>query len=286
MNGPRPHTPVRANEIVERERPVLTQYGTWRRFHFGPRMQFIPLMRNLGAYPDCLLVAGCQRSGTTMLTRIIANAAGFRPLRLTHDDELDAALALRGLVHLPGNTRYCFQTTYLNERYAEYGTLGPRQRLIWVLRRPSSVIYSMVYNWKRFALNELYASCGVSRAESNRQRRQRLPWPMGPSRLERACLSYAAKTSQIHAIAKLLPREQLLVVEYDQLVRQPHAWLPRIFAFAEEPYQARYAQAVRADSTGKADRLPAAARALVEKYAEPVFRECLALVDQRGMSEA
>ena len=59
---------------------------------------------------------------------------------LTTDDELDAALALAGLVDLPLERRYCFQTTYLNERYEDYRTLDAGQRLIWVLRNHYSVV--------------------------------------------------------------------------------------------------------------------------------------------------
>ena len=88
-----------------------------------------------------------------MLTRLIAGAPGFTRLALTADDELDAALALAGLIDLPVGSRYCFQTTYLNECYADYRMLGPGQRLIWVLRNPYSVVYSMLYNWGRFALD-------------------------------------------------------------------------------------------------------------------------------------
>ena len=61
-----------------------------------------------------------------MLTRVIAGSSDFRGLALTHDDELDAALALCGEIDLPSGPRYCLQTTYLNERYPEYGSLDPK----------------------------------------------------------------------------------------------------------------------------------------------------------------
>src|SRR5262245_36458151 len=129
-------SPVRPREITAGQRVFLRKYRSWRKFHHGPRQNAQPLLRNLPAYADCVPVAGCQRPGTTMLTRLIAGTRGFRPLHLTHDDELDAALALGGYIDLPPGVRYCFQTTYLNERYPEYHTLGPAQRLIWVLRNP------------------------------------------------------------------------------------------------------------------------------------------------------
>ena len=71
-----------------------------------------------------------------MLPRLIASSSGFRGLALTRDDELDAALALCGAIDLPPGPRYCLQTKFLNERYAEYGALDPSQLLIWVVRNP------------------------------------------------------------------------------------------------------------------------------------------------------
>jgi hypothetical protein len=213
-----------------------------------------------------------------MLTRVISYSANFRPLALTHDDELDAALTLCGEVDLPNSSRYCFQTTYLNERFREYGGLSSGYRLIWVLRNPYSVVHSMVHNWKRFALNELYGACGVELASSRRLSRARLPWPLGPSRLEKACLAYAGKTGQIVQIRDLVPPDQLLVVEYDQLVRAPQIWFPKIFAFIGEPYDPTYAKAVRADSVAKAKSLSPAAQARINQWSQPAYERCLSLL--------
>jgi hypothetical protein len=259
------------------QRAVLDRYSTWQRFHGGVRRAGAPLLRNLARYPRCVLVAGCQRSGTTMLTRLIAGAPDFTRLALTTDDELDAALALAGLIDLPQDRRYCFQTTYLNERYEEYRELDGTQRLIWVLRNPYSVVFSMLHNWRRFGLNELYAGCGVQGATSRRMRRAGMIWPLGPSRIEKACLAYRGKVAQILSIRGLLRPEQLLTVDYDSLIATPQTWLPRIFAFAQACYDADFARHVRANSLKKADRLPASARRLVEEIALPVYRECIAV---------
>ena len=190
-----------------------------------------------------------------MLTRVIARSPAFRPLALTHDDELDAALALSGCLDLPRGTRYCFQTTYLNERYREYARLLPRQKLIWVLRNPRSVVYSMIYNWRRWALNELYEA---SRADAERQvpgidtRRGFSLW--GPSRAHKARVAYVGKSAQIFEIVALVPPQQLLIVEYDELVRSPAACFPRVFEFIGEPYDPACTAIVRADSVPKASR--------------------------------
>jgi hypothetical protein len=213
-----------------------------------------------------------------MLTRLIAGASGFARLGLTVDDELDAAIALAGLIELPTGRRYCFQTTYLNECFGEYATLRRDQRLIWVLRNPYSVVYSMLYNWRRWALNELYAGCGIPANATWRQRRAWAFWPLGPSQLEKACYAYAGKVAQILSIRQLLPREQLLVVDYDTLVSAPGEWLPLIFDFAGAPYDPSYSLKIRPEHARKADRLSRRAREHIEAVAAPVYRECLALV--------
>jgi hypothetical protein len=241
------------------------------------RRRGLPLLKNLPSYSRCVLVAGCQRSGTTMLARLIAAAPGFARLRLTADDELDAALALAGFVDLPNDPRYCFQTTYLNECFLEYRRLAPDQRLIWVVRNPYSVVYSMLYNWRRFALNELYEGCGVASAKSVRLRRSRLMWPFGPSRIEKACLAYRGKVAQILSIRHLLRPEQLLTIDYDLLSAAPEQWLPRIFQFADAPYDAACAYEVRRGPAKKADALSIRARRLIEQLTGPTYRECIAL---------
>ena len=275
-------TPVQPHEIDAAQRPTLRRFRSWPRFHHGPRQSSQPLLSKLSRYPDAVLVAGCQRSGTTMLTRVIAQSASFRGLALTDDDELDIALALCGEVDLPIGARYCFQTTYVNERYPEYRMMGPNHRLIWVLRNPQAVVYSMVYNWRRFALNELYEGCGQTLAMTTRLRNVRRPWPCGPSRIEKAYLSYSAKTGQIKAISEMVPPHQVFVLDYDDLVKIPQEWLPQIFAFIGAPYDPGYAGSVRTSNRRKPERLSTAANRLIAEQAESVYRGCLALMPNAG----
>jgi hypothetical protein len=274
-----PDRAVTASDLVPAQRRFLRLYRSWRRFHYGPRQGSQPLSAALHSYPNAVLVGGCQRSGTTMLTRVIARAKGFRPLHLTHDDELDAALALCGYIELPRNTRYCFQTVYLNERYGEYRDLRADQRLIWVLRNPASVVYSMVYNWRRFALNELYES--VRAAASARQPAidPAGAWGLLPrSRAQKAIVSYVGKSAQILQIADWMRADRLLIVDYDELVRAPLQSLPRIFEFIGEPYNPAYAGMIRSDSAAKAARLPARLRRRIEALAMPTYLECRQLL--------
>ena len=136
----------------------------------------------------------------------------------------------------------------------------------------------MAYNWKRFALNELYEDVGAARATSQRLRRAKAPWPFGTSQVEKACLAYSAKTSQVLAIQKFVRPHQLLILEYDALVRDLARWLRRVFEFIDEPYQDTYASFVRQDSIHKADRLSRRVTQVIEAYAVPTYKECLALV--------
>jgi hypothetical protein len=211
---------------------------------------------------------------------VIASARGFQRFALTRDDELDAALILLGAVDVPPGRRYCFQTTYLNENYNEYGMLGPGQKLIWVLRNPYSVVYSMVYHWRRAALRRLYEGCAIQEQTSARLRRSRWPWPLGPSELEKACLAYSAKTSQVEVIRQIVPAGHLMVIEYDSMIQAPEDSLGKVFGFIEEPFDAAYAAALHSGSVRKADRLPHRARRLIQMHCEPVYKRCLTLLTQ------
>jgi len=269
--------PLTPDGLSRQERATLQRFRTWKRFHDGPRQQATPLLTSIGDFPNAVLVAGCQRSGTTITTRIIARARGFQSFAFTHDDELDAALILAGHVRLPQGRRYCFQTTYLNERYPDYALMRPDQRLVWVLRNPYSVVYSMVNNWKRFALDELYESCAPAAAA--RSSRPRI-WPFGPSAAEKASVAYAAKTAQIETIRDIIGAERLFVLEYDQMVQAPDRWLPAIFAFIGEPYDPAYARSLRSDSLDKATSMPRRMRELVDEHAAPTYNRCLSLVSR------
>ncbi len=271
-------TPVTRAHIPISQRRWIAHFRTWKRFHQGVRRTGLPFLKSLHRYQNCVLVAGCQRSGTTMLTRLLASSPGFGSLALSDDDELDAALALAGFIDLPLDRRYCFQTTYLNERFGEYRELGTEQRLIWVLRNPYSVIYSMLYNWKRFALNELYEGCGLANAESCAQRHRNVfRRTLGPTRLEKACFAYRGKVSQIAQIRSILDPKQLLILDYDSLVVDPPTELRRVFEFTGTTWHASASRFVSRDSLSKADGLAPRARQLIEELALPTYRECLAL---------
>jgi hypothetical protein len=75
----------------------------------------------------------------------------------------------------------------------------------------------------------------------------------------------------------MLRPEQLLIVDYDLLSAAPGEWLPRIFEFADSPYDPVWANEVRRSPAAKADRLSSRARRLIEQLAAPTYRECIVL---------
>lgn len=268
---------ITADQLAPSQQAELKAYPSWERFRSDYRNTGADLLKDLPRYRDAVLVAGCQRSGTTMLTRLFASSKAATAFQLTHDDELDAALVLAGLVPLPVDRRYFFQTTYLNENYREYGTMRGDQRLIWLVRTPYAVIRSMVSNWKRFALKELYEFCGTSPADPlERARRVRFPWPIGLSMFEQACFAYAGKASQLDAVADLIGTEKLLVVDYDQITQSPESWIPELARFAGVTAELLDTSAIRARDASENYGFSDKQIELIERVAMPVYRRSIA----------
>lgn len=147
--------------------------NTWRKFSRCVKFRQDKLLLRLDDFPNSILIAGCQRSGTTMLARIITQSEGMVNYWFGPDDELDAALILSGHEAHQPRGRYCFQTTYLNERYPEYFE-HENFRMVWILRNPHSVVHSMLHNWKDFALNNLFSSCAAQLVEERYRRRHEI----------------------------------------------------------------------------------------------------------------
>jgi len=238
------------------------------------------LLKSLAEYPDAVLVAGCQRSGTTMLARLITGSSGMVNYYFGIDDEHDAALLLAGKVKKPQAGRYCFQTTYLNERYVEYLNTDATFRLIWVVRNPYAVVCSLLYNWERFALNELFEACGVACLDEPVMRRYKRFGVHGVSRLERACYAYAGKTAQALELAASLPSTRFCVVDYDRIVQSKDDSLSGIYRFIGLPYDREYAEHIHSQSLDKSERLSAHQRQLIEQLCMPVYERVCAMNDQ------
>jgi hypothetical protein len=225
-----------------------------------------------------VLVAGCQRSGTTAVARLLNRADGMVDYRFGKDDELDAALILSGGVeHQPQPGRYCFQTTYLNESYAEYFERRGHYQLIWVVREPQAVVYSMVHNWKRFALNELFDACGKDLLDDAVAARYRRWKGLSVGAFERACLSYNAKVSQLFHLARELSAEELMVVDYNDVVGRKEEIVPVLFRFAGLPYRPVLTDGLHSRSL-KTRQISVRQQALIDTWCSPVYERARALL--------
>jgi len=228
----------------------------WKKFRMQVRSTRGPLLQRLGEFPSSILVSGCQRSGTTILSRIITQSEQIVDYQVSRNAELDGALILFGSKeYTPKNGRYCFQTTYLNEHYCEYFKYKNGYKIIWVLRNPYSVVYSILHNWKRFALNELFSGCGVEKL--NNREKQLFKWvnTFGVSPLRRACYAYASKTEQIYKLYNEFGNENFLIIDYDEIVNNKEELLPYIFSFINLPYKTEYAEMLHNRSLNKQKNL-------------------------------
>jgi hypothetical protein len=250
---------------------------SWAQFDRKVRFSGRKLLGQLDNFHNAILVAGCQRSGTTALTRVIAGSEGIEDIQFSKDDELDAALILSGRVSYQPQGRYCFQTTYLNSSYPEYFE-HTDYKLIWVLRNPSSVIYSMLYNWKCAALNRLFRHCGVALLEGSEQWWYEHLGTFSIPRLRRACLSYNAKMSQIFTLREKLGEDRLFIIEYDELIRNKDTMLPMVYQFVGLPYRKEYSAKLHSRSFNKASKFHAKHEELLESVCMPVYEKACTLL--------
>jgi len=250
---------------------------SWAQFDRRVRFSGLKLLGQLDHFQNTILIAGCQRSGTTALSRLITGSEGMINFQFGKDDELDAALILSGWVPCQPNGRYCFQTTYLDDSFPEYFEHDD-YKMIWVLRNPSSVIYSMLYNWKIAALNRLFSHCGSALLKEKEKRRYEHFGAFSISRLQRACLSYNAKTLQILTLHDKLEDNRLLIVDYESLISNKNELLPKIYQFVNLPYQERYCEKLHAGSLEKANIFRERNRDILENMCMPIYEKACRLM--------
>ena len=227
---------------------------SWAEFERRVRRGNDNLLATLDKFESPILVAGCQRSGTTVVTRILSQSDGVTGLKIGPDDELDAALVLAGNLEIPLEGRYCFQTTYLNERYVEYYQHS-NYKLVWLVRKPESVIFSMLYNWRRGALNRLFTGCGVRYLSENEKKIYDKLGPWFFSRINMACLSYKAKIAQLEDMTQKLNCGRFVSVDYDDLISNKESLLPRIFEFLGVEFKDEYLHKLHSKSITKSNRM-------------------------------
>ena len=252
---------------------------TWKQFARKVRASSPDLLLKLSDFNNCVLVTGCQRSGTTALTRVITSSEEMINYWFGKDDELDAALILSGVVDHKPKGRYCFQTTYLNERYTDYYKhINDQFKIIWVIRNPFSVVYSMLHNWGKFAFNELFDSCGYHLLSDIEKKKYKKFGRFSVSRIHRACLSYTGKCLQIIEIKNSLNKENILIVDYDHLIEEKDIVLKKIYQFVELPYSEGYGDMLHSQSLDKAQKFTVEEIDKIEKQCGSIYRQIKSLI--------
>ena len=198
-----------------------------------------------------------------MLAKVIAGHDAITDFSWSKDAELDAAILLSGLKRASSNGRHCFQATYLNEQYLEFNEIDKTFKLIWLVRNPESVVCSMLYNWKRFALNELFLSCGQQLLNSE-QRSKLNKWGLLSVRpIQRACLAYTGKVQQLNALVSSLSSDQIKIIDYDTLVQNSEPNLKAVCDFIEIPWNSNFGNEINKRSLAKAERISKSERTLI-----------------------
>jgi hypothetical protein len=228
---------------------------TWAEFSKKVRSKGCNLLKELDKFPNSVLITGCQRSGTTMLARVIRESEGMVDYWTGRDDELDAALILSGYIAHQPRGRYCFQTTYLNQCYHEYFEHPSGHKILWVLRNPYSTVYSLLYNWPSQALENTFRQSVALSLKGKEKWLYKLGGDRLFSNLKKACLHYNWKVSQLFDLVSSLGNNTILVVDYDSLVQDKERILLRIYEFINLPYQADYAGKIHSSSVDKKKQL-------------------------------
>jgi len=255
--------------------------NTWQQFTAIIRSKGCNLLKKLDDFPGAVLVSGCQRSGTTMLARIITQSKGMVNYWFGPDDELDAALILSGYTTPPSQGRYCFQTTYLDECYHEYYEHEGNFKIIWLIRNPYSVVYSLLYNWSPSALDGTFQKCAAHQLTGLDGYLYQLIGLRSISRTRRACELYKAKTLQLFELFDSFGNDKLFIVDYDELVLQKDKLLPQIYYNIDLAYTPEYSQQIHSKSVDKKSKLSTKEKKLIKSIAEPIYEKALVIKDHQ-----
>ena len=251
----------------------------WLFFDWLVRSSKTSLLQRLKDFQNPVLVGGCQRSGTTAVTEVLSSAREITTFRIGIDTELDGALILAGASDFqPENSsRYCFQVTYLNESLLELCDVKKDFKIVWVIRNPYSVVYSMLHNWRGSALDQLHRSCVANKSAYTDGCRNLLAGANKTQRrLIKACICYCVRSSQLFDLADDLTKGRLLVIDYDVLVSEPKRILPEVFRFTELTLEESQSGMLHPKSVAKArERFSDIERKLVEEVCYPTYSRCL-----------
>jgi hypothetical protein len=218
------------------------------------------LLAHLDDYPDALLIAGCDWSATTAITRLFKRLPCFTDSSWGHDDELDGALLLSGLRRGPSGGRHCFQTSYVREHYREYFAHDDF-RLIWIVREPRAAVSSLLGSQQKALALPRRIALGLAGKSSGGE---------GLSRLEKACAHYVASVRQTLELKERLG-ERVAIVDYDDLANDRERLLPALCRFARVSCDAQLLRHLHGKSVRKG-ALASWEAAIVDERALPAYR--------------
>lgn len=258
---------------------------TWIEFRRKVKKPGYKLLKRLGDFEKPILVTGCQRSGTTLLSRMIRQNNEIVNIRYTKNEELDGAIILAGVEPHDPKGRYCFQTTYLNENYYEYFEHHGEWKLVWVIRNPYSVVHSMLTNWRITSLLDLYRGCGVwaCKNEGVDNSLKKREWRL--RRLEMACCGYRGKLQQLLEIDKSIEKGRLVVVEYNDIVLKSEDIAKIVCRHVGLNFRNEMLNRIHSKSVKRYLGLDKESRLLVSKICDPVYKECRKLISYSSTSD-
>jgi hypothetical protein len=219
-----------------------------------------PLLEHLTEYPDALLIAGCDWSATTAVTRLFKRVTSFADSSWGHDDELDGALLLAGLRRRRVAGRHCFQTSYVRERYREYFAHDDF-RLIWIVREPRAAVCSLLGSRQKALALPRRTALGLAGKSAGGE---------GVSRLDKACALYVASIRQTLELKERLG-ERIAIVDYDDLANNRERLLPALCRFAKVDCDADLLRHLHGKSVRKGV-LASWEAAIVDERALPAYR--------------
>lgn len=256
---------------------VRKHIGPWGWMYFNewlaPRQKV--LLTGLSIYTDPILVTGCQRSGTTIVTRLVRECDDVAAFPDCKDDELFGARVLAGLASYPAeHKRVCFQSTYLNDRYSEYFRQQKPFSLVWLLRNPYDVVGSMVYNWKRYPLYDLFRKCGLEAARSFKAVPRSTSRAGALSAVEKASFSYVGKLRQLDDVIKNQSKNtmcKLIIAEYEAIAGDPVNAVRDLFSFLSLEFEDRVVSKFSGSKLAGGGRLSASEMQTVQTICEQPY---------------
>jgi len=207
---------------------------------------------------SALLIAGCDWSAATAITRLFKRLSGFADSAWDHDDELDGALLLGGLQQGATGGRHCFQTSFVREHYREYFA-HEDYRLVWIVREPRAAVRSLLSH--RQGELPRRTALGLAAKSDGGQ---------GASRLEKACATYLASIRQTLEIKERLG-DRVAIVDYDELARDRDRLLPALCRFASVGCDSHVLRHLHGKSVRKGE-LATWEATIVDQLALPAYR--------------